>query len=544
MKKEEILSLKSMNFTEEQIKYVKQLLLEKEKEIDILKRDLQEANKEKEKLLKRLNLKTYIIKKHQSEIYGQKSESNKKSEDDSSLHTGRPKGSKSYMNYDLESMASKTIVISSEDKICDKCGGRLIKFGEDTTYKIVKQPATIEVIKIVNEKYKCSKCRSIFQKRKDDPFSNSPLTASLGAFIVDAKYGMGVPLYRLSNYFNSQGIPFSPQVLSTYMGRISEKLTKLYDAIKQYIVNDSVKVLYADETPIEVIDNFKEGRQTSYMYVVCSSYYNNPIYLYEFSKTRKIDNFKKILGDYKGYLVVDGYAGYRELKEQGIKIQSCWTHLRRYFYDIVKTLKEDEKANSASVRVVEMIDKVFAIEARFKDKKLTPEEILKKRNSGEYLTMINALESYVKSLNTIEQSPLGKAVKYFNNQWEECKTFLECGEVEISNNISERAVKPFALCRRNFLFVKTEDGGTNASKLFSIYQTAKANLLVPDLYLEYVLNKIDKIENIDDLLPWSNKLPKHIKLNVDNINEQYNKIPLEDRKRLEIDFNSIDNFNN
>lgn len=108
----------------------------------------------------------------------------------------------------------------------------------------------------------------------------------------------------------------------------------------------------------------------------------------------------------------------------------------------------------------------------------------------------------------------------------------------------ERAVKPFALFRRNFLFVKTEDGGTNASKLFSIYQTAKANLLVPDLYFEYVLNKIDKIKNIDNLLPWSNKLPKHIKLNVDNINEQYNKILLEDRKRLEIDFNSIDNFNN
>lgn len=108
----------------------------------------------------------------------------------------------------------------------------------------------------------------------------------------------------------------------------------------------------------------------------------------------------------------------------------------------------------------------------------------------------------------------------------------------------ERAVKSFVLCRRNFLFVKTEDGGTNASKLFSIYQTAKANLLVPDLYFEYVLNKIDKIENIDDLLPWSNKLPKHIKLNVNNINEKYNKIPLENRKRLEIDLNSIDNFNN
>ena len=49
--------------------------------------------------------------------------------------------------------------------------------------------------------------------------------------------------------------------------------------------------------------------------------------------------------------------------------------------------------------------------------------------------------------------------------------------------------------------------------LFSIVQTAKANGLCIERYLEYALNNINKI-NIDDILPWSDKLPKEFKLNL------------------------------
>ena len=82
----------------------------------------------------------------------------------------------------------------------------------------------------------------------------------------------------------------------------------------------------------------------------------------------------------------------------------------------------------------------------------------------------------------------------------------------MSNNLAERVVKPFVIARKNFLFCKTADGATTTGKLFSIVQTAKANGLKSEEYLTYVINNINKVD-IDDLLPFSNKIPKQLLIN-------------------------------
>jgi transposase len=110
-------------------------------------------------------------------------------------------------------------------------------------------------------------------------------------------------------------------------------------------------------------------------------------------------------------------------------------------------------------------------------------------------------------------SLLEKAVNYAKNSWDELFTYREYGYLEMSNNLAERSVKPFVIARKNFLFSKTENGAQASGLLFSIIQTAKANGLCIERYLEYVLNSINKL-NIDDILPWSKKLPKELKLNL------------------------------
>ena len=98
---------------------------------------------------------------------------------------------------------------------------------------------------------------------------------------------------------------------------------------------------------------------------------------------------------------------------------------------------------------------------------------------------------------------------------EETKTFLQDGHIPLSKNICERAIKPFTILRRNFLFSKTENGANASARLFSIIQTAKANGLVVESYLNYVINSINKIP-IEDILPWSDKLPENLKENLKN----------------------------
>ena len=83
------------------------------------------------------------------------------------------------------------------------------------------------------------------------------------------------------------------------------------------------------------------------------------------------------------------------------------------------------------------------------------------------------------------------------------------GHIPISNNICERTIKPFAIMRRNVLFAKSENGASISGRIFTIAQTAKANALVVDKYLEYALENINKVP-VEDLLPWSEKLPNEL----------------------------------
>ena len=161
--------------------------------------------------------------------------------------------------------------------------------------------------------------------------------------------------------------------------------------------------------------------------------------------------------------------------------------------------------------MVKRIDKLFEVEARLKASKKSPLEILEIRKSEEYLKIVNDIYDYLHSIRPEVGTPLETAVNYFLNSEKESRTFLEDGHIPISNNICERAIKPFAIMRRNVLFAKTEKGASISSRLFTIIQTAKANRLVVDKYLEYALENINKVPT-DDLLPWSEKLPQELSI--------------------------------
>ncbi|WP_425453578.1 IS66 family transposase [Anaeroplasma bactoclasticum] len=136
-----------------------------------------------------------------------------------------------------------------------------------------------------------------------------------------------------------------------------------------------------------------------------------------------------------------------------------------------------------------------------------------KRNTNEYQKFVDYLHDDICDIKAQPGSLLEKAINYAKNSWDELFTYREYGYLEISNNIAERSVKPFVIARKNFLFSKTENGAQASGLLFSIIQTAKANGLCIERYLEYALSNINKLQ-IDDILPWSKNLPKELKLNL------------------------------
>jgi hypothetical protein len=111
---------------------------------------------------------------------------------------------------------------------------------------------------------------------------------------------------------------------------------------------------------------------------------------------------------------------------------------------------------------------------------------------------------------------VGKAVTYCLNQWAQLEGYSLDGRLEIDNNRSERAIKPFVIGRNNWLFSNTPRGAKASALVYSIIETAKENGLNPQAYLQYLFEELPNRDLKDSatweaLLPWSSQLPEHLK---------------------------------
>ena len=111
----------------------------------------------------------------------------------------------------------------------------------------------------------------------------------------------------------------------------------------------------------------------------------------------------------------------------------------------------------------------------------------------------------------------------FKTNGDGLKNVLLDGSLEVDNNAAERAIKPFVIGRKNFLFANTAKGATASSNIYSIVETAKANNLVVERYLVYLFDNLSKIdiydsESLENLMPWNDKIPENMKIKDSGIN--------------------------
>lgn len=106
------------------------------------------------------------------------------------------------------------------------------------------------------------------------------------------------------------------------------------------------------------------------------------------------------------------------------------------------------------------------------------------------------------------QSPIGKAIGYALNQWGTLEAYLDDGRLCIDNNHAERAIKPFVMGRKNWLFSDTQQGAKSSGIIYSLIETCKLHGVNPYEYLRIVLEKIPYCETLKDyeaLLPYNVK---------------------------------------
>ncbi len=398
------------------------------------------------------------------------------------------------------------IDITDADKVCDCCQSPLHKMGESSSEALEFVPAHIKVIKTIRPKYACRQCerdgiKGVVKTAQmpATPIPKSIATPSLLSQIITCKYQFGLPLNRQETMFTDIGIELSRQTMSSWMLRSAQLLEPLYMRLKEVLLAEPA--IHADETPLKVI---KAEKATSYMWVYCCGT-DNPgnhtnIVLFDYHNSRAAQCAIDFLNGYQGYMHVDGYKAY-ELTMA--RLVACLAHIRRKFVD-AKKIQAKKKTGKVDV-VLNLIGKLYGIEQLIKEKSIENKFKIRQSHSKPIVKELHDWLTDHKD-KIPPKSKLGEAITYGINQFEKFQRYLEDGRLSIDNNRAERAIKPFVIGRKAWLFSNTCNGAHASAVLYSIVETAKANGLVVHDYISTCLQHIaEQPNNLEPLLPWNVK---------------------------------------
>ena len=345
----------------------------------------------------------------------------------------------------------------------------------------------------------------------------SLVSPSLGAAIINGKYVNAVPLYRLEQEFQRYGLQITRQNMANWCIRLAEEyLSILYNHLHKELY--FYHVIQADETPVLVNHDGRKAGSKSWMWVYRSGhlYQKRQIVLYEYQQTRNASHPREFLKGYDGICVTDGYQVYHTLEKEleELTIAGCWVHCRRRFDEALKLIPKSYQKESNAFLLMKQIQAIYREEGKLND--LSSDERLKQRQAV-IKPLVDAFFAYLKTINVSKKDKFGDAVGYARNQEKYLRVFLTDGDVPIDNNASERAIRGFCIGKKNWQMIDTIHGAKSSAIIYSIVETAKANNLKPFDYVQHLLEEIPKHMNdkdcsfLEDLLPWSEKLPAEIR---------------------------------
>lgn len=395
----------------------------------------------------------------------------------------------------------QVIDLPEEEKTCPETGKLLIKIGEDITSKLAYKPGSYFVKQIVRPKYALPQGGE--GGIRTAPLPEGLLTRcqadeSLLADILVKNFADHLPLYRQSEMLAREGINISRQVLTNWVVRCGMALKPLYVEMSRRVLESSN--VFIDESPIDMLDPGKGKTHQAYMWVLVGGKAADPPYrVYNFRTDRCHHNVLELLEGYSGVLHSDKYGAYETMaNKKQIIWCPCWAHIRRKF--------EEAEGGDLEFRkhILRLIRHLFVLErvawAR------SEEERLRIRQEKEVPIIDRLIEEIKNKLihgKILPKSKFREALGYFCSLIPHLKNYTMYAWARLDNNVAERAVRPLALGRKNWLFVGNEVGGEAAAVILSLVQTCRCLKINPREYLEDVMRRLmsHNSQKLEELLP-------------------------------------------
>ena len=401
--------------------------------------------------------------------------------------------------------------LPEDERICSECGKPLHACGHQVLRReLAYVPAQYKVVEHVQTMYSCRHCE---QTSDHVPVRKSQVPAplipgsgvaspSLLAHIMNSKYTLALPLYRQEQELARCGVTISRQTMANWVIFVHKHyFVAFIQALHRELLGS--QILHADETTLRVLG---EDKKKCYVWVYrTSGDTERPVILYDHQPSRAGTCASTFLDGFSGLLHTDGYEAYHCKLPPGITTVGCWAHMRRKFTDALKSLPKEIREKHPAHKGLGYCNRLFALEDEYAKAAISFQErydarlLRSKPVAEEFFAWAKAEES----TNPVPKTMYGAALGYALNQESWLMNIFLDGRLELSNNRAERAVRPFAIGRKNWLFCNTPAGADASAAVYSIVETAKANGLRPFRYLNFLLERLPSEWPLDECLPWS-----------------------------------------
>jgi transposase len=394
--------------------------------------------------------------------------------------------------------------------VCPKCGSeRLTRIGTDEREVLEYVPSHFKVIVHSRPKMACRNCEAVTQ----EPMPSLPIERGIPgpgllAHVLISKYCDHLPVYRQSMIYARDGVELDRSTMADWVGKMAFLLEPLAECIGGYVRSGGV--IHADDTPLPVLDPGCGKTKTGRLWVAVRderpwASRSPPAVFYRYSPDRRAERAWALLKDCRGYLQADAYSGFKELYalvpstgEQNLVEVACWAHARRKIYEV-----HAATASPAAEILLERIAELFAIEQQVNG--CPPEIRLAARRNRATPLLTQMKGEFEAVLSRISgKSSLAGALRYALSRWSSLTRYTTDGRLDMSNNAAERAIRPIAIGRKNWLFAGSDGGGERAAIIYTLIETAKMNGIDPEAYLRAVITRIadHPMKRIEELLPW------------------------------------------
>ena len=387
---------------------------------------------------------------------------------------------------------------------CPCCQTRKVAFSRDVTEELEMIPAKFFVNQYIRYKYACPDCEGYVSQ---GPLPPRPMDKGIPgpgvlAEVVANKYANHLPLYRQKEMFQRIGLTIARSTLCGWVAYVASLLLPIVDAMRLSVL--ASRKIHTDDTPITVLDRSVKpvGSRKGYMWVYIGE---QDDVVFDYTNTRSRDGPASFLEGYQGYLQADAFSGYDRLYLDGRIIEvACWSHARRKFFEAQTSHGADVK------RILDLIGALYVVESWAKAFGLSDEKRLawRQRYSCPRLARLRE-ELDALSVRVLPKSPLGKAITYALKNWKALNEYTSVAFLSIDNNHSERQIKQMVIGRKNWMFAGSLEGAKNAAILFSIIVSCKLHRVDPFAYLRDVLIRIHThpADRIGELTPreWKHR---------------------------------------